>query len=231
MKNNFEKSILVSITGSTQKEWQDKLEEIKTLKIKETALFLEMYEAEERKKIYQALLDSPIKSIPLVHIRHDMTKGELEFLQKNFKTKYFTCHEENFANHDVKHWKGFYKNIYLEMNFDNVVSKEVAVEKIGGFCVDLSHFKVGLEKLSKDFEYVFKRKAIHKYFKCNHLNGWNPKINKDMHTVYELKNFDYLKTLPKFIFGKIIALETFNSIKEQLEFKNYLAELLKNKFK
>ena len=51
------------------------------------------------------------------------------------------------------------------MDTDDFVSKKVKVEKIGGFCVDLAHFKVGMEKLSKDFEYVFERKGIHKYFK------------------------------------------------------------------
>ena len=104
--------------------------------------------------MYGALLGSCLKSIPLAHIRHDMTKDELKLLQKNYQTKYFTCHEENFTRHDVERWKGFYKNIYLEMNFDNFVSSKVNVKKVGGFCVDLAHFKVGLEKLSRDFEYL-----------------------------------------------------------------------------
>ncbi len=214
-------NILLSITGETRKDWRDKLKEINDLKVKEVALFLELYEKDQREEIYQALLKSSIKSIPLVHIRHDMKKSELEFLKNRYKTKYFTCHEENFARHDVEHWKGFYKDIYLEMNFDNLVSKSVDVEKIGGFCVDLAHFKCGMEKLSKDFEYVFERKDK-KLFACNHLNGYDPKKNIDMHTIYGLKNFGYLKTLPKFVFGATIALETFNPIKEQMEFKKYL---------
>ena len=232
--------ILVSITGRTPEEWQDKLQEINELGITEIALFLEMYEPEEKQKIYDALLKSCVKKIPVVHIRHDMTRDELAFLRKKFKTKYFTCHEENFVHHDVLHWKGFYKHIYLEMNFDNIVSKKVVVEKIGGFCVDLAHFKVGMEKLSRDFEYVFERKDLpshkvsarrsKKLFACNHLNGWNPETNIDMHTIYDLLNFDYLKTLPKFVFGKYIALEMFNSIKEQLEYKKYLTDLLTEKF-
>jgi len=225
----MKKNILVSITGREEKEWQDKLKEIEESGIKEVALFLEIFEKEQREKIYKALLSSKIKSIPLVHIRHDMVKEELEFLKNNYKTKYFTIHEENFVHDNVKNWKGFYKNIYLEMNFDNFVSKKVKVEKIKGFCIDLAHFKVAMEKLNKDFEYVFKRKEIHKYFKCNHLNGWNSEKNIDMHTIHSLKDFDYLKTLPQFVFGNTIAFETFNSIKEQLEFKKYITELLENK--
>lgn len=224
-------NILVSITGREEKEWQDKLKEIEDFKIRKIALFLEIFEKDQREKIYEALKESHIKSIPLVHIRHDMERSELEFLKKHYKTKYFTCHEENFVRDDTKQWKGFYKNIYLEMNFDNIVSKKVKVEKIGGFCIDLSHFKVALEKLTKDFEYVFERKDIHQYFKCNHINGWNSETNKDMHTILDVKNFDYLKTLPPFVFGETIALEVFNSIKEQLEFKKYLAGLLKKNSK
>ena len=225
MKNK----ILVSITGRIEKDWENKLKEINDFKIQEIALFLEMFAKDQREKIYDALLKSKIKSIPLVHIRHDMEKSELEFLQKNYKTKYFTCHEENFVHHDIEHWKGFYKNIYLEMNFDNFVSKKVRVGKIGGFCIDLAHFKVAMEKLSKDFKYVFDKKDK-KLFACNHINGWNAEKNIDMHTIHNLKDFDYLKTLPKFVFGKIIALETFNSIKEQLDFKKYLEEILMKKF-
>ena len=48
-----------------------------------------------------------------------------------------------------------------------------------------------------------------------------------MHTVERLKDFDYLRTLPKFVFGDIISLETENRIKEQLEFKRYLTKMLK----
>lgn len=221
-------NILVSIAGRNEQDWQEKLKEIEYLKITEVALFLELYEKAERKKIYEALLNSGVKNIPLVHIRHDMTKDELKFLQKNYRATYFTCHEENFVHGDISRWKGFYKNIYLEMNFDKAVSKEVKVEKIGGFCIDLAHFKCGLENLSKDFEYVFNRKDK-KYFICNHVNGYNPEINCDMHTIYEFKNFDYLKTLPAFVFGECIALETFNSIKEQLKFKKYVTTLLSEK--
>lgn len=227
--NFAKKRISVSITGKKEKDWRDKLDEINDLKIKEVSLFLELYDKAQREKIYKALLDSKIKNIPLVHIRHDMTKDELKFLKNTYKTRYFTLHEINFQQDDILKWKGFYKNLCLEMNFDDFVSKKVKVEKIDGFCVDLAHFKVGMEMLNKDFEYVFDRKENRKYFDCNHLNGWNPKTNRDMHTIHDLSNFDYLRTMPKLLFGKVIALETFNSIKEQLEFKKYLTNLLNEK--
>ena len=129
----------------------------------------------------------------------------------------------------LKKWKGRYKELYLEMNKDNKISKNVDVSKIGGFCVDLSHFKAAEEIWSKEFIYTIKRKNS-KYFKCNHLNGYSYKKNTDLHTVKSLKEFDYLLTLPKFLFGNAIAIETYNSIKQQLKFKAYLTKLLNKKF-
>lgn len=220
--------LLLSITGRTPKEWQDKLQEIQDRNIQEIALFLEFYSPEEKQAIYRALTDSCIKSIPLVHLRHDMVADELAFLQKNFGTTYFTCHEENFTQGNVQQWQAFHKDIYLEMNFDNMVSEKVVVESIGGFCVDLAHFKCGMEKNSKDFQYVMARKDT-SVITCNHLNGWDPQKNIDMHAIKSIADFDYLATLPDFVFGKYIALEMFHSIKEQLEFKEYLAGLLAQK--
>tara|TARA_Y100000031_G_C8243281_1_gene396757 strand:+ start:516 stop:986 length:471 start_codon:yes stop_codon:yes gene_type:complete len=154
-----------------------------------------------------------------------MDKWELEFLVKNFKSKYLTIHESSFNN--LKEWKGLHKKLFLEMNYDNKVFKNSKVEKIGGFCIDLSHFKASLARWTHDFEYVTKKENIHKYFKCNHINGYSKSWKKDLHTVRSLKEFDYLKTLPKFIFGKVIAIETFNGISDQLKFKKYLTKILR----
>ncbi len=225
MVKNLSKRILVSITGNRNSHWKSKLKEIKKYKTKEVALFLECFEKEQREKICSALLSSNIKKIPLVHIRDDSSKQELEFLSKNFKTKCFTIHETGFNN--LKKWDEFYKKLFLEMNTDNIVSKKVDVSKIGGFCIDLSHFKVEEKKHTKEFLYIMKRRKVRKYFKCNHLNGYSYKKNTDLHTVKSLKEFSYLKTLPKFLFGKYIALETNNSISEQLKFKKHIIKLLK----
>src|SRR3989344_7639558 len=223
-RGNFSKRILVSITGWKDSHWKNKLEEVEKFKIRRIALFLEIFKKDHRRDIYEALLSSKVKEIPLVHIRHDMTKDELKFLYKNFKSRYFTIHENSFKI--LKKWNGFYKNLYLEMDYNNFIPKNVNINKIGGFCVDLSHFKASEEKFTKEFEYIVKRNKIHKYFKCNHLNGYSYERNIDLHTIKSLKDFDYLKTLPKFLFGKYIGLETYNSIKEQLSFKMYLVKIL-----
>lgn len=216
------KNILISITGRDANDCIDKISEINSLGIAEAGLFLELLDKEQRQLVYNNLLESGITRIPLVHIRHDMTEEELKFLKDKFQSKYFTIHEINFQRNDILKWKSFEKSLFLEMNFDNFVSKKVTVESIGGFCVDLAHFKVGMEMLNKDFDYVYTRKDMPKYFACNHLNGWDSEKNVDIHTIKSLNDFDYLKTMPDFLFGKCIALEVFNSIEEQLEFKQYL---------
>ncbi len=225
-KKDFSDRILVGITGSKERDWKNKLHDINKRKISKVALFLECFNKPERKKIYKSLLSSKIKKIPLVHIRHGMDKAELNFLKKNFGTTHFTIHESNF--NIINRWKGFYKHLFLEMNFDNFIPKSVKVNRIGGFCVDLAHFKVEEERWTKEFEYIFKREKIHRYFACNHLNGYSYKKNIDLHQIKNLNDFNYLKTLPKFLFGDIIALETLNGIPEQLKFKKYLSNILNN---
>lgn len=223
-EKDFSKRILVGITGYKNEDWEDKLKEINKFEINRVALFLERFKKTQRDKIYPALLNSKIKEIPLVHIRNDMNKEELDFLSNNFHSSYFTIHESSF-NH-LEQWKGFYGELYLEMNMDSYISQLVEVERVGGFCIDLSHFKAEITQWSKEFEYIFERRKNLHYFGCNHLNGYSPETNDDLHFIKSLKDFDYLKTLPKFVFGDIIALEVDNDITQQLKFKKHLSGML-----
>lgn len=227
MTRGFEKRIFLGITGKENKDWQEKIKDINKLGISEVALFLERFDWQERKGIYRALVKSGIKRIPLVHAKNEMELDEFVFLWWRFKTEYFTVHESSFGF--LEKWQGFHRRLYLEMNTDNYVSPKVAVEKIGGFCVDLSHFRVGQTRWIKDFDYVYFRK-LKPYFHCNHLNGYSSKMNTDLHTVTSAKDFDYLKTLPEFVFGKVIGLEMENKISEQLRYKKYLVKLLNKVF-
>ena len=81
---------------------------------------------------------------------------------------------------------------------------------------------------TKEFEYTLRRKNVDKYFKCNHLSGYSYNTNTDNHYPRSPKAFDYLKTLPDFVFGDVIAMEIFRSIKEQIEYKKYILKLLNN---
>jgi hypothetical protein len=219
--------IIISITGNNARESLAKIKEIEKFGLTEAALFLECLSKNDRAKVYAALEKSGIKNIPLVHLRSDMTRKELVMLQKNYKVKYFTIHEEHFKI--INNWRGFYKKLYLEMSTDNHVDSRVKVEKIGGFCVDLAHYKKQAVLKNKDYKYVYDRKGNTKLFVCNHLSGYDYKQNTDLHVVKSKKSFLYLNSLPDFVFGKLIAIEVDDSIKKQLIFKDYAGSLLGNR--
>lgn len=221
------RKLLLSITGRTKKDWQNKLNECEKLGIKRVALFLEIYSKKQRQEIYSALLNSNIKKIPFVHARNDMDLEEFKFLIKKFKTKYFNLHENSFKYLDK--WKGIHKKLLLEMNYDNKIPANVKLNKINGFCIDLSHFMAAKERATKEYNFIKSKEKYKRYFKANHINGYNYKTQKDVHTIKSLKDFDYLKRLPRFLFSKYIAIETFNSIEEQIKYRNYIYNLIKNK--
>lgn len=222
MKLNFEKRILLGITGFRDKDWQEKLQDLDKLHITTISLFLERFDQRQRKEIYRALLETKIKNIPFCHLRNDMEVEELVFLESRYKTKYFSIHEKGFGFIDK--WPGFEKRLYLEMNADDYISEKVIVEKIGGFCVDLAHFKIAQSSWTKEFDYTLLKKGKVD-FRCNHISGYSSEKNSDIHYAKSLKDFDYLKTLPRFLFGPVMAIEVDNGIEEQIKFKKYLVKL------
>jgi len=227
-KIDFSEKIYPSITGFVNYDWQKQMEEINELKIVEVAVFLSAFDKKERNHLYRFLLRSSIKKVPLVHLRDDTDSSDIKFFIENFKTEYFNIHEPFFRI--LNQWKGYWHKIYLELNYNDEIPKDIDVKKIGGFCIDLSHLKTAVARGTEEAKYVFSNKNSQK-FVCNHLNGFDPKNNKDKHTVADLKDFDYLITLPKYVFGNVIALEVYNSIKEQLKFREYLTSLLNKYFK
>jgi hypothetical protein len=221
------KRLLIGLTGRNAKEVIKKIKDANKLGITRAALFLEMVKDNERDSVYSALEKSKIKTLPLVHIRNGMHKDELKLLEKKYKSKCLTIHEDSFKY--LHKWNGHHKKLYLEMNYNDKIPKDAKVEKIGGFCIDLSHFKSAKERGVIEYNYIMKRKGLKKRFLGNHLNGYSSKEKRDIHAVNNVKQFDYLLTLPKFVFGKYIALEMFNTIEEQIKYKKYLLRLLKNK--
>ncbi|MFH1462290.1 MAG: hypothetical protein ABIG08_01130 [bacterium] len=226
-QQDFSKRIYLGITGEKNIDWQKKLKEINELKIKEAAVFLSRFDKNERDNFYRFLLKSSIKKVPLVHLRDDIEKKEMKFFIEKYKTRHFNIHEDHFKILDK--WLGFWKKLYLEMDYDSQIAKNVKVRKIGGFCIDLSHFKTAVARGEEEAYYVFLRRNKIK-FTCNHLNGYDPGKREEKHTITSLKDFDYLTTLPKYVFGEIIALEVENSIKEQIKLKEYLSGLLNDYF-
>jgi hypothetical protein len=225
-KESYLDKILLSITGKENVDWQNKLNEINQLKIEKAAVFLSQFEKKERDNFYRFLLRSSIKEIPFVHLREDVESKEIEFFINNFKTRYFNIHEDHFQHLDK--WQGFLDKLYLEMDFNSQIAKDVKVRRIGGFCVDLAHFKSAIVRGAEEAYYIFLRKNKIE-FACNHLGGYSEELMSDIHKIKDIKSFDYLNTLPKYVFGKVMALEVENSIKEQIVFRDYIFKIL-NKY-
>jgi len=61
------------------------------------------------------------------------------------------------------------------------------------------------------------------------LSGYSYKENSDLHFPDNLGNFDYLKSLPDFLFDDVIVIEVFKTIARQLEYKEYVVKILNSK--
>ncbi len=223
---NLKNHIYPTITAGDGYKWEDKIKEVRKLGLKEVCVFPEFIRLRERRRLYAALLETGIKNVPLVHIRDDMKKWELQFFYDNFKTRRFNFHEHSFDDLMRGEWRGWHKYLYLEYNYDNRISKLVDVKKIGGLCIDLSHLWSAKNRNAQEFarcnQEVKKYKVV-----CNHLNGYDVKKMSDLHFVKNKSELNYLKEIPKKFFGKIIVLEMYNTIEEQLRFRDYIVGLLR----
>jgi len=224
-----EKNVLVSVAGAGKNSLLSKIKEINQRKITRACLFLTMVDKTERRQVYQALLKSTIKEIPLVHLRNDMSLEEVLFLEEHFHPTYYTIHANSFRY--LFKWLGFKKRLYLETSNSEKILDITKVEIVGGFCVDLAHFKIEEKRQSPQYKYQMSYAKQSRLFVCNHLNGYSYFRIKDLHLIRRSRDLSYLKTLPSFIFGKIIALEMKNPIREQLIWRRQVLKILKTKFK
>ena len=211
--------IIVSITGKNAKECIAKIDEADNLRLPELALFLERLEVGDREQVYARLERSGIKGIPLVHLRSDMDGSELRMLAAKYRVKYFTIHEDHF--NIIENWRGFQKKLFLEMSTDDYVAPNVKVETIGGFCVDLAHYKKQSILVNKDYRYIYERRDKPRLFACNHLSGYSHKLKSDLHLVVSEADFDYLAELPSFVFGNLLAMEIDNPLRDQIRYRDY----------
>jgi hypothetical protein len=226
LKNRIYPGITCTSARRKKDHWKSQLKEINQLGIKEVALFPTTLKPKEREVLYKELEKSSIKKIKLVHMRgQDFTEEEINYFYKRWKTRLFNCHENSF---DLlyKKFPKYRKNIVLELNYDGKIENKLLPGKMGGFCIDLSHIKTAKERHKVEWDYMLNHLKDTK-FMANHLNGYSKNKKRDLHFVNNVKEFDYLKELPKKIFSKVIALELENTIMEQLKFKEYIVKLMK----
>ena len=198
--------------------------------IKELCFFPTALEKEERKKACQALEKSKIKSIPFVHLRHDMEPEEAEFFIRRFRTKVFNIHSSSVFLSEK--WRRYRKIIYIENTV--FVWQEEELKNFAGVCLDFSHLEDF--RLTKREIYGGNIKILEKYpCGCGHISAVSstPKYSAEFdlnyyseHHFESLADFDYLKNYPRKYFPPIIALELENSLEEQLRVKRYIEKII-----
>lgn len=223
--------ILPTIT--TIFDWRNKVKEVKELGLKEVSVFLTCVNPEERRELYLSLKDTKIKKIPFVHIRSDMKKEEMDYLIKNYHTKAFNIHTKREYPYprDYKEYKNM---IYIENTYEPFDEKEL--QEFAGICLDTGHLENS--RIFKRDLYNINIKAIERReCGCNHIGPAKNfsffkkrevKYAKSGHPHFmkNLSELDYLKKYPQKYFGKFLALEMENTIKEQLKVKDYISKIL-----
>lgn len=225
--------ILPTVTTTTIFDWENKIKEIKDFGLEKIALFPTCLNFEAREKLYNLLKDTKVKNIPFVHLRSDITKEEIDYLIKNYNTQIFNMHTKREYPYPPDCQK--YKNmIYIENTYYPFDEKEL--EQFAGICLDFAHLENS--KIFKPDTHGHNVKLIEKYgCGCNHIS---PDKNYSLfnktkryqgkthaHFLEKLSQLNYLKSYPQNYFGRFAALEMENSIKEQLEAKDYILKILK----
>jgi len=242
MRNNLKKiKILPTITTISNSDatisdsnWKSKIKEIRDFNIKEVAVFPTCLNKKERKELYKLLENSPIESIPFVHLREDMQTDELEYFIKNYGTEVFNMHSEKEYPY-IEDYLKFKEKICIENVYYPLDEKEIKI--FFGICVDFSHLENDRLLYKKKFKHnmqIMKKFPI----KCGHISAIKKEIHvdfkskydsfnirHDFHCLEELSELDYLKNYPLKYFSGYIAIELENSIKEQLKVKNYIEKL------
>ncbi len=227
------RKILVSLTTLIGDEWKKKIEEIDALKIKEISLFLTGLAEKKRKELYALLEKTGLQEIPHVHARTDMSPAELEYLAKKYKTRAFNIHP--LAEYPLSFdYSKYALLIYVENAA--LIPTDDDLEKFGGLCLDLAHWEN--EKLSGNAAYDQELSGKAEKYKigCVHISAIREKpvptvvtakeIKYDSHFLKELQNLDYVKKYLAYL-PDILSIELENPLKEQLEAKKYLEEILK----
>ena len=226
---SFADRLFVGITctsiGRKKDHWREQLKEINRYNIEEVALFPTTLQIKQREILYRELDKSCIKEIKLVHLRgQDFTAEEIEFFYDRYNTRLFNCHEKEFDTLYAK-FPQFRKHIILEPNYDDRIENKLLPSRMGGFCIDLAHLKAAKDRHSVEYDYVLQHLGDTR-FPANHLNGYSKRRKTDLHFVTNKNQFDYLRDLPPQVFSQVIGLELENSIKKQLEYREYIGWLM-----
>jgi len=219
-----------SITTSLSSNWKEMISDIKRLNLKKICLFLTGTNMGVRKEIYIALEDSPVKTIPLVHLKNDMEAWEVKYLMKRFKTQIFNVHSRK--EYEFSSSLREYSKKYITMELTSTPIED-ELHDYTGICLDGAHVENNM--LKKSLLYDSFLRCLAKYpVKVWHVSAikkkkffWPPTFSweYDAHKYRDLSEFDYITKYKKYLVP-IIALELVNPIEEQLKAKEYVTKLL-----
>ena len=242
MSNTKKIRILPSITTISNldttisdSDWRSKIKEVCDLNMEEVAVFPTCLNKEERKELYKLLEDSPVKKIPFVHLRGDMENDELEYFIENYETKVFNIHSKREFPYPENYLRSK-KKIYIENVYYPLDEEEI--KNFSGVCIDFSHLENDRLLYKEKFEH--NTRVVEKFpVGCNHISSIRKgihldseskydkgNIRYDFHYLKELSELDYLKNYPLKYFSHYAAIELENSIREQLEVKKYIENLI-----
>jgi hypothetical protein len=235
-----DKTILLGLTTTPGSDWRDKIDEIKEMRLTELALFPTFLKPNERQELYRLLEQTPLVSIPYVHLRDDFTADEIDYFINKYQTKVFSCHADPAGYAFLNRVPKYNSLIYIENPRDDKAYAGfnlpiLTQHQATGICLDLAHAASTAKTNKKNYSTLID--IINKLpVAINHVGGFKSKTSFNFfhstdhkHHIDSLNDFDYLKDLPNNFFAKYICLELENSFLEQQEVKQYLELILSEK--
>lgn len=221
--------LLLGLTTTEHSNWQDKVREIKELNIPKISLFLTGLNLQKRVELYQQLQNVNVR-IPVVHLRHDMTREEINHLQKRFGTHMFNIHPGTYSIE----WEGIRNLIYIENAGQRLVDNDLV--GFAGLCIDFTHLEDERRTYPNYYNQLIRLSQKYK-IGCGHVTAIgenlgdqfdrNP-LRYEKHFFEELSEFDYLLRY-KSILPNIICIEVENPFEQQLKVIDYIRNLLVSK--
>lgn len=232
-----DKQVLFGLTTTGQSDWRDKVEEIKQLNLRSVALLPTMLAPADRKILYKLLEEAGLESAPYVHLNHDFTVAEIDYLVSRFKTKALSCHSDAESYALLDRLPKYNSMIYVENVADEQKNKLFTPEnfskhQVSGICLDLSHLAETRHSSKKHFKRL--AAMLEKYpVRVNHISGVKNSVlykffNKTYvdHSLDNLSDLAYLKNFPPHYFAQYIVMELENSFLEQVEIKKFLETII-----
>lgn len=221
------RKILLGLTTTSGSDWKEKIRETRLYDIKEIALFPTALCTSKRKELYKLLENSPVESIPHIHLRSDMNLAELDYLVNKYNTRAFNIHSEKGIYNFKTDFSKYFSKIYIE-NTEVTPSAE-ELKKFAGICVDFSHWEA--DTLFRQSEYKNFENNVKKYkIGCCHVSSVKKIFNVipvSSHKMGDLKELDYFKKYVDYL-PNLISIELENSFSDQLKAKEYLEKIINN---